>query len=100
MTQMKRWGQVKGDIDYANIAAQVYLATDATNLMAEAGLTPPTTTTKSLWVMGKTFDPASPRLPQQLQNPEGVVNVVTACLLTSPRVAGRGRIARVSAQFG
>ena len=30
MTQMKRWGQIKGDIDYAGIAAQVYLATDAT----------------------------------------------------------------------
>src|SRR3954471_13997060 len=27
MTQMKRWGQVKGDVDYAGIAAQVYLAT-------------------------------------------------------------------------
>ena len=60
MTQMKRWGQVKGDIDYANIAAQVYLATDATKLMAEAGLTPPTTTSKSFVVMGKTFDPAKP----------------------------------------
>ena len=60
MTQMKRWGQVKGDIDYAGIASQVYLATDATRLMKEAGLTPPTTTTKSFSVMGKTFDPAKP----------------------------------------
>jgi nitrate/nitrite transport system substrate-binding protein len=60
MTQMKRWGQVKGDIDYAGIASQVYLATDATRLMKEAGLTPPTTTTKSFVVMGKTFDPAKP----------------------------------------
>src|SRR5690349_3845492 len=60
MTQMKRWGQVKGDIDYASIAAQVYLATDATKLMAEAGLTTPSTTSKSFSVMGKTFDPAKP----------------------------------------
>ena len=60
MTQMKRWGQIKGDIDYAGIAAQVYLATDATRLMKEAGLTPPTATTKSFSVMGKTFDPAKP----------------------------------------
>ncbi len=60
MTQMKRWGQVKGDIDYAGIASQVYLATDATRLMKEAGLTPPTTTTKSFSVMGKPFDPAKP----------------------------------------
>src|SRR3954447_21892163 len=60
MTQMKRWGQVKGDIDYAGIASQVYLATDATKLMKEAGLTPPSTTTKSFVVMGKTFDPGKP----------------------------------------
>jgi nitrate/nitrite transport system substrate-binding protein len=60
MTQMKRWGQIKGDIDYAGIASQVYLATDATKLMVEAGLTPPTTTSKSFVVMGKTFDPAKP----------------------------------------
>ena len=29
-------------------------------LMKDAGLTPPTTTTKSFVVMGKTFDPAKP----------------------------------------
>ena len=28
--------------------------------MAEAGLTPPTTTSKSFMVMGKTFDPSKP----------------------------------------
>ena len=60
LTQMKRWGQLKGDVDYAGIASQVYLATDASRLMKEAGLTPPTTNTKSFAVMGKTFDPAKP----------------------------------------
>ncbi|HEX4893450.1 MAG TPA: CmpA/NrtA family ABC transporter substrate-binding protein [Hyphomicrobiaceae bacterium] len=60
MTQMKRWGQIKGDVDYAAIAKQVYLATDAARLMKEAGLTPPSTTTKTFSVMGKTFDPAKP----------------------------------------
>src|SRR5664279_6282789 len=60
MTQMKRWGQIKGEVDYAGIAAQVYLTTDATRLMTEAGLTPPTAVTKSFAVMGKTFDPAKP----------------------------------------
>ena len=24
MTQMKRWGQIKGDVDYAGVAKQVY----------------------------------------------------------------------------
>jgi nitrate/nitrite transport system substrate-binding protein len=60
MTQMKRWGQVKGDIDYAGVAKQVYLATDTGKLMQEVGLTPPTTTSKSFVVMGKTFDPSKP----------------------------------------
>jgi nitrate/nitrite transport system substrate-binding protein len=60
MTQMKRWGQIKGDVDYAGVAKQVYLATDTTRLMKEVGLTPPTTTTKSFSVMGKAFDPSKP----------------------------------------
>ncbi len=60
LTQMKRWGQIKGDIDYQKIAREVFLATDATKLMAQAGLTPPKTTTKSFSVMGKVFDPAKP----------------------------------------
>src|SRR3982075_2609146 len=60
MTQMKRWGQIKGEVDYAGVARQVYLATDTTRLMQEIGLTPPTATTKTFVVMGKTFDPAKP----------------------------------------
>lgn len=60
LTQMKRWGQVKGDIDYAKIAREVYLATDATRLMKEAGFTPPASTTKKFSVMGKEFNPAQP----------------------------------------
>jgi nitrate/nitrite transport system substrate-binding protein len=57
MTQMKRWGQIKTDVDYKAIARQVYLATDAAKLMKEAGLTPPAATTKTFSVMGKAFDP-------------------------------------------
>ena len=60
LTQMKRWGQIKGDVDYKAVAEQVYLATDTTKLMKEMGLTPPATTNKSFSVMGKTFDPAKP----------------------------------------
>ncbi|MGE0036822.1 MAG: CmpA/NrtA family ABC transporter substrate-binding protein [Xanthobacteraceae bacterium] len=60
MTQMKRWGQIKGEVDYDGIAKQVYLATDTTRLMKEVGLTPPTMTTKKFVVMGKEFDPAKP----------------------------------------
>lgn len=60
LTQMKRWGQIKGEIDYQKIAQEVFLATDATKLMSQAGLTPPTTTSKSFSVMGKVFDPSKP----------------------------------------
>ncbi len=60
LTQMKRWGQIKGDINYAGVAKQVFLATDAAKLMEDVGLKPPSGTSKTFVVMGKTFDPAKP----------------------------------------
>jgi len=60
MTQMKRWGQVKGDVQWRDVAEQVYLATDAGAKMRELGLSVPASAYKSHTVMGKTFDPADP----------------------------------------
>jgi nitrate/nitrite transport system substrate-binding protein len=60
LTQMKRWGQLKGDVDYRQVAEQVFLATDAAKLMKEVGLTPPSATYAPVKVMGKTFDPMKP----------------------------------------
>src|SRR5712672_2400332 len=60
LTQMKRWGQIKGDVDYKAVAEQVYLATDTAKLMKEAGLDPPAARSKNFKVMGKTFDPSKP----------------------------------------
>src|SRR5580704_10420913 len=61
LTQMKRWGQLKGDVDYQSVAEQqVYLATDTAKLMQEVGLTPPASSSKHFKVMGKEFDPAKP----------------------------------------
>jgi nitrate/nitrite transport system substrate-binding protein len=60
LTQMKRWGQIKGDVDYAGIAKEVYLATDTAKLMQEVGLTPPLSANKTFKVMGKEFDPSKP----------------------------------------
>jgi nitrate/nitrite transport system substrate-binding protein len=60
LTQMKRWGQIKGDVDYNRIAEQIFLATDTAKLMRDMGLTPPTSTSKTFVVMGKTFDPSKP----------------------------------------
>jgi nitrate/nitrite transport system substrate-binding protein len=59
MSQMKRWGQVKGDVQWADVARQVFLTTGAAAAMKDAGLTPPTAS-KTIVVMGKTFDPAKP----------------------------------------
>ena len=60
LTQMKRWGQIKGDVDYAKIAKDVFLTTDAAKAMKDAGLTPPTTSSKTFSIMGKPFDPSKP----------------------------------------
>ena len=60
LTQMKRWGQIKGEVDYKAVAEQVYLATDTKKVMTEMGLSPPATSYKSFSVMGKAFDPEKP----------------------------------------
>jgi nitrate/nitrite transport system substrate-binding protein len=60
LTQMRRWGQLKAEVDYARIAREVFLATDAARLMKEAGLQPPASPMKTFAVMGKPFDPARP----------------------------------------
>jgi nitrate/nitrite transport system substrate-binding protein len=60
LTQMKRWGYVSGDLDYDQIAQQVYLATDCQDVMTAMGQTPPTETSLNHTIMGKTFDPAMP----------------------------------------
>jgi len=60
LTQMKRWGYVKGSVNYKQIAEQVYLAADCGKIMKELGYTPPTSTYAKYTVMGKVFDPAKP----------------------------------------
>ena len=60
LTQMKRWGYVKGDVNYAQIAEQVFLLTDAKKTMKELGMTPPEGAYPKFTIMGKVFDPAKP----------------------------------------
>ena len=36
LTQMKRWGQISGEVDYKSVAEQVYLATDTGKVMTWA----------------------------------------------------------------
>lgn len=57
LTQMKRWGYIKGDIDYKAIAEQVYLTSDCGKIMKDLGMTVPDNTYESYTIMGKVFDP-------------------------------------------
>jgi len=57
LTQMKRWGYVKGDVDYQQIAEKVFLLTDARKQMTAAGWRPPDQLSKRIRVMGREFDP-------------------------------------------
>ncbi|TCK84355.1 CmpA/NrtA family ABC transporter substrate-binding protein [Paraburkholderia sp. BL9I2N2] len=64
MTQMKRWGYVKGDVDYHALAEKVFLLTDARAAMKQIGATVPDIAStggyRPIAVMGRTFDPAHP----------------------------------------
>jgi nitrate/nitrite transport system substrate-binding protein len=56
LTQMKRWGFVKGDISYKEIADKVFLAAEAQKIFKEVGLDVPASTYVKHVIMGKTFD--------------------------------------------
>jgi len=60
LTQMKRWGYVKGDVNYRDIAERVFLVTDARKHMAELEMKAPARSYAKFKVMGKEFDPAKP----------------------------------------
>ena len=58
LTQMKRWGYVKGDVNYRQIAEQVFLLTDAKKQMKALDQKVPEGAYRKYKVMGKEFDPA------------------------------------------
>ena len=60
LTQMKRWGYVKGEVNYKQLAEQVFLLTDAKKQMKALGETPPEGAYPGFKVMGKAFDPTKP----------------------------------------
>ena len=60
LSQMKRWGYIKGDVNYKQVAEQVYLAADAQKVMGEMGIPAPTSTYAKYTIMGKEFDPEQP----------------------------------------
>jgi len=63
LTQMKRWGYVKGDVDYKKIAEQVYLAAGCREVMKALNYKAPAqNSTKHTFALGATrvFDPDKP----------------------------------------
>jgi len=59
LTQMKRWGHLKGDVNYKSVAEQVYRAADCDRIAKELGYATHQSTTTRHVIMGKEFDPNS-----------------------------------------
>ena len=63
LTQMKRWGYLKGDVNYKQVAEKVFLLTDARKQMKALDQAVPEDKSggyPKFKVMGKEFDPAKP----------------------------------------
>jgi len=60
LTQMKRWGYLKADVDYRKVAEQVFLLTDAKKTLKQLGMPVPDGAYPKFTIMGKVFDPAKP----------------------------------------
>ena len=57
MTQMKRWGYLKGDVNYKQVAEKVFMLTDARKTMKELGQNVASGSGYPKFnIMGKTFD--------------------------------------------
>ncbi len=60
LVQMKRWGYLKEQVNFKDIAERVFLVTDARKRMAELGLTAPKHQYRKHTIMGKVFDAEKP----------------------------------------
>jgi nitrate/nitrite transport system substrate-binding protein len=60
LTQLKRWGYLKGEVDYRKVAEKVFLATDARTRLAALGIAAPGSTYEHHKIMGRDFDPEKP----------------------------------------
>jgi nitrate/nitrite transport system substrate-binding protein len=57
LTQMRRWGYIKQDMNWREIAERVYLVSDARRRMAEVDMVAPKENYRRFTVMGREFDP-------------------------------------------
>jgi len=60
LTQMRRWGHLKGDVNYAQVAEEVYRAADCDRIAKELGYATHEATKSKHTIMGKVFDPDKP----------------------------------------
>jgi nitrate/nitrite transport system substrate-binding protein len=60
LTQMKRWGQIKGDVNYQAIAARVFQESDALAALRANGMAASAAPGRGFTIMGKPFNPAQP----------------------------------------
>jgi nitrate/nitrite transport system substrate-binding protein len=63
LTQMQRWGYIKGDVNYKDISEKVFLMTDAKKYMDETGIAIPAAAKsgyQKVKIMGKEFDAMQP----------------------------------------
>lgn len=60
LTQMKRWNQISGDIDYRRVAEEVYRAADCDRVARELGYPAHEQTYSRHLILGVTFDPTQP----------------------------------------
>lgn len=58
LTQMKRWGYLKGEVNYKEMAEKVFLITDAKKHMKDLGQKVPEGAYPKFRIMGKEFDTA------------------------------------------
>jgi nitrate/nitrite transport system substrate-binding protein len=58
LTQMQRWGYIKGDVNYKQIAEKVFLLTDAKKYMKSLDQKVPDGAYPKFKIMGKEFDAA------------------------------------------
>jgi nitrate/nitrite transport system substrate-binding protein len=60
LTQMRRWGFIKGAVNYKDIAERVFNMSGAKQQMNMIGWRPPEGTYRKARIMGKLFDPDAP----------------------------------------
>ncbi|MFH0821710.1 MAG: CmpA/NrtA family ABC transporter substrate-binding protein [Pseudomonadota bacterium] len=61
LTQMKRWGYIKGTVKYSDIANKVFLAAECGSIMKKQGFAPPEKSYAKHTIMGKEFNPDDPQ---------------------------------------